>query len=137
MPYPVYFRRVRLRLGALALVGLAVACAGSDQLSPSTDGVPAAGDSLAAPVDSTAVPTDSTAVPTDSTVIPVDSTLIANALTGGSAPGIVFGTFDLSLTLLGSLHTGSLRLPTPYTLPTDLATARSRGPRTGTPSSPA
>jgi hypothetical protein len=121
MPYLVYFRRVRLRLGALALVGLAVACGGADQLSPETDGVVTTGDSLAAPVDSIAVPTDSTVITTaDSTGI---STL---ALT---APGIVFGTFDLDLTLLGSLHTGSLRLPTPYTLPTNLATARSKGAR--------
>ena len=121
MPYPVYFRRVRLRLGALALVGLAVACGGSEQLSPSTDGVVATGDSLAAPVASTAVPTDSAVVTIDSTSA---STL---ALAGGS--GIVFGTFDLDLALLGSLHTGSLRLPTPYTLPLNLATARSKGAR--------
>ena len=77
MPYSVYslFRRVRLRLGVLALGGLAVACGGSSPLGPSTDGVPPASDSPAAP-----------AVPTDSTVMPADSSLIApNALTGGSA----------------------------------------------------
>ena len=121
MPYSVYslFRRVRLRLGALVLGGLAVACGGSDPLGPSTEGVPATSDSLAVPV-----------VPTDSTVTTIDSTLIVpNALTGGSAPGIVFGTFDLDLSLLGSLHTGALRLPTPYTLPLNLATARSKGAR--------
>jgi hypothetical protein len=121
MPYPVYsLRRVRLRLGALALVGLAVACGGADQLSPETDGVVTAGDSLAAPV-------DSTAVPTDSAVVTIDSTSASPLALAGS--GIVFGTFDLDLALLGSLHTGSLRLPTPYTLPLNLATARSKGAR--------
>ena len=119
MSYSAYslFRRVRLRLGALALGGLAVGCGGSNPLAPTTDGVPA-GDSLAAP-----------AVPTDSTVMPPDSSLIGpNALTGG-APGIVFGTFDLDLALLGPLYTGALRLPTPYTLPFNLADARSKGAR--------
>jgi hypothetical protein len=105
------------------------ACGGSDQLSPS-DGTLAAGDSLAPPVDSTAVPTDSTLIPIDSTVILTgDSANIVPALAGGAAPGIVFGTFNLDLTMLGSLHTGSLILPTPYTMPTDLATARARGAR--------
>jgi hypothetical protein len=131
MPYSVQspLRNVRLRLSVIVLLGLAAACGGSDSVSPS-DGTLAAGDSLAPPVDSSAVPTDSTLIPIDSTVILTgDSTSITPALAGGAAPGIMFGTFDLDLALLGALHTGTLRLPTPYTLPIELSTARARGAR--------
>jgi hypothetical protein len=129
MPYsvPLPLRGIRLRLGLMLFLGLAAACGGSDQLSPS-DGTLAAGDSLAAPSDT--LPADSSLIPADSTLIPIgDSAGFSPALAGGAAPGIVFGTFDLDLAWLGTLHTGALRLPTPYTMPIELATARARGAR--------
>jgi hypothetical protein len=49
--------------------------------------------------------------------------------TGAAAPGIVFGSWDLPYTMLGTLHTGAYRSPYPSTLLSGLSTARSRGAR--------
>lgn len=125
MSYSVLlFRRARLRLGALALVGFAVACGGSDQLSPSTDGQVAVGDSL------TAAPVDSTAVPTDSTIIaPSDSTLGELALSSLIPPGIAFGVFNMKSQYLTSVLNGWMQGLEPSWLMAELVLARSRGGR--------
>jgi hypothetical protein len=100
----------RLRAIALALSGLvAGACQNADVLTPT-------GDEIAAPV-SAAPLADSTA------------TAIPSFLTGATAPGIVFASFDLPLTLLGSVHTGSVRSPDQYSLLTTLSAARAKGAR--------
>src|SRR5688500_12000574 len=93
-----------LTLGLALLAG----CAGGDGLSPSPE----------APVES-ALPVDSAATtPTDSLAsVPIDSTLVSSGdsvdpglatLTGGTAPGIVFGTFALKGYQLSSVHNGSV-----------------------------
>jgi hypothetical protein len=121
----------RLFAGPLiVMLALLAGCGGSDGLSPSLE--TPAGSPL--PADSAAVtPTDSTlAAPIDSTLI--DSLTVSgeagvNALTGATAPGIVFGTFGIKTELLGSVHTGSVRAPGPADILYLLAAARAKGAR--------
>jgi hypothetical protein len=51
------------------------------------------------------------------------------ALSGSAAPGIVFGSYDLDIALLGSVQTGALRVPSPSMLLAELTTARFRSAR--------
>jgi hypothetical protein len=95
-------------------LGFLVACAGSETLAPSTES-PQAG--APAPVDSSGG-VDSSAAPGDSIIPDV-----------GTAPGIVFASFDLPNTLLGSVHTGALRTPDENTILDQLAAARAKGAR--------
>jgi hypothetical protein len=116
-------RGLRLIAGAVFLAG-GTACSG-DGVGPSAE--------AALPVDSTAVPIDTTVVapgdslappPVDSTLPvlpvpdstvppPVDSTAITEVIISTSAhPGIAFGTFNMDNSLLGTVHTGSLRAGT-------------------------
>ena len=105
-----FWGRAGTRLGAALALILAVACDGSDKLSPSIES-PAAtapADSAAAvPTDSTALPTDSTAS-TDSTLAPTDSAAATAVFAIGSQPGIVFGSYGMTATDLNSIHTGIL-----------------------------
>ena len=49
--------------------------------------------------------------------------------TGATAPGIVFGSWDLPYTMLGTLHTGAYRSPYPSSFLSSLSTARSKAAR--------
>ena len=49
--------------------------------------------------------------------------------TGATAPGIVFASFDLDNSLLGSVHTGSVRSPGPTNVLSLLSGARAKGAR--------
>jgi len=99
----------RLRAIALALGALVVgACQNTDPLGPTGD--------EAAPV--------TTAPLADSAV-----TEAASFLTGATAPGIVFASFDLPLSLLGSVHTGAYRTPDKYSLLNTLSAGRAKGAR--------
>jgi hypothetical protein len=51
------------------------------------------------------------------------------ALTGATAPGIVFGTFAMKTDLLGSVYTGSVRAPDPTNILTLLSGARAKAAR--------
>jgi hypothetical protein len=108
-----YGRVWRPGVFGLLLVFLA-ACGGSEGLAPSTESPQA---DAPAPPDSS-VGVDSSAAPGDS-IIPDVAT----------APGIVFASFDLPNTLLGSVHTGALRTPDQNTILDQLATARAKGAR--------
>jgi len=123
------FGRAWFQAGTIGLMAFLAACGGSDGVGPTTESPTAA---APAPTDSTAAP-DSTTLPADSTSIPVPTgdTLGAAgiALSGSAAPGIVFGSYDLDVALLGPLHTGALRVPSPSMLLTELSTARARGAR--------
>ena len=100
----------RLRAVALALGGLvAGACQNADVLSPT-------GDALTTPV-SEAPLADSPAAAAPS------------FLTGATAPGIVFASFDLPLTMLGTTHTGSYRTPDKISLLNTLSAGRAKGAR--------
>jgi hypothetical protein len=124
MPYPVHspLRGSRLRLSALVLLGLAAACGGSDQLSPSTDLPLATGDSLAL-VDSTPVPLDSTLL------TPTDSLAGVSPLTALTAPGIGFGAFNMPGSALNSIHNSTMQGLEPAWLMAELSIARSKGAR--------
>lgn len=108
-----YGRVCRPGVFGLLLVFLA-ACGGSEGLAPSTESPRA---DTPAPADSS-VGVDSSAAPGDSIIPDVRS-----------APGIVFASFDLPNTLLGSVHTGALRTPDQNTILDQLATARAKGAR--------
>lgn len=120
--------------GATLLAGalmMLASCGGGDGLSPSPEN-PA--DAAPVPTDSTAVtPTDSSAI--DSTLLnPADSAATAGeagltTLTGATAPGIVFGTYNMKTELLGSIHTGSRRAPDPTNIVMLLTGARAKAAR--------
>jgi hypothetical protein len=94
------------RAGTLALcLLLAAACDSTDRLSPPGD---------------PAIPAAPTSVE--------DGTLPSFAV-GSAAPGIVFGSFDLPNSLLGSVHSGAMRTPDPSSIIYELSTARSKGAR--------
>jgi hypothetical protein len=122
------FGRAWFQASTIGLLAFLAACGGSDGVGPTTESPTAA---APAPTDSSAVP-DST-IPVDSTLFPVPTgdTLGAAgiALSGSAAPGIVFGSYDLDISLLGSLHTGALRVPSPNMLLTELSTARAHAAR--------
>src|SRR4051812_11343613 len=103
MSYSVHssLRSIQLRLSVL-LLGLAAACAGSDQLSPSTDLPLEAGDSLPT-VDSAAVPVDSTFV------TPTDSLANLSPLTALTAPGIPFGSANMPAAGLSAVQTATMQ----------------------------
>jgi hypothetical protein len=126
MPFPVYSlcRRAALRLGALALLGIAAACGGSDQTSPSNDGDVALSDTLVTPADSTAsIPTDS--LPADS--LPIDSSLVPQTILAGT--GIPFGVMNMRANAMTSLYKASqLGIEPPYLLD-ELRTAKGKGGR--------
>jgi hypothetical protein len=114
-----------LILGFAVLAG----CGGGDGLSPSLES-PAGS---APPVDSAA------AIPTDSLAsAPIDSALVAPGdsvdpglatITGGTAPGIVFGAFSIKNDQLSSVYTGSVRAPEPSNILSLLSGARAKGAR--------
>jgi hypothetical protein len=119
---PSLLQRARLRLGALALLGLAAACGGADQMSPSNQGDVAVGDSLVpAPTDSTlaSVPTDSSLVDT-ATIVP--QTTLAGT-------GIPFGLMNIRASAMNTLYKASqLGIEPPYLLD-ELRTAKAKGGR--------
>ena len=143
-------QRIRLGLGAAALLGMISAC-GSEQLDPSSEtpaGDAFAGDTVTTgTVDSSAAPADSTLVPADSTLLPADSTLLPDTLTGfpDSVPpadttgistaitsthvGIVFGNYNMKHKYLNSTYTGSMQGLEPSWLMSELVLARSKGAR--------
>jgi hypothetical protein len=118
-------------LAAPLILGFALlgGCGDGDGLSPSLE--TPAGSSL--PVDSAAtVPTDSTVLdPTDSTQVSSGDSVTADptTLTGGTAPGIVFGAFSIKNDQLNSVYTGSVRAPGPTDILTLLSGARAKGAR--------
>jgi hypothetical protein len=124
------YGRAWFQASTIGLLAFLAACGGSDGVGPTTESPTAA---APAPTDSSAVP-DST-MPVDSTLAPVPvptgDTLGAAglALSGSAAPGIVFASTDLDNTLLGSVHTGTLRVPGPTTLLAELTIARSKSAR--------
>lgn len=89
-------------------LALVAGCGSSDGVGPSSES-PAA----SVPADSvTTTPVDSAApLPGDSLPLPPgDSTAIGpSTFTGGTAPGIVFGTTNMMNEYLNSVHTGALR----------------------------
>jgi hypothetical protein len=115
--------RWRVRCGA-AWLGLALlllgGCSNEDRLSPSPevpitttspDDSAGTGDSLPAPTDSTVVVPDTTVV-TDTTVV-IDSTMVVDSSSPSTLnalipPGIVFGTIQLTPTLMNSVQNGTL-----------------------------
>ena len=96
------------------LLWFLAACGGSEGVAPSTE----------SPQTDTPAPADSS-VGVDSSAAPGDSIIPA----AGTAPGVVFASFDLPNTLLGSVHTGAMRTPDQNTILTQLATARAKGAR--------
>jgi hypothetical protein len=95
--------RALSRASALGFVlSLLSGCGSTDKLSPSSD-IPAV---TTAPGDSAGL-ADTASVPTDSALVPTDSTVNLAALTGTQA-GIVFGTNQMTTSLLSSVHTGTL-----------------------------
>jgi hypothetical protein len=105
----------------VALLCLAAACGGSDQLSPSTQGEVGTGDSLApTPPDSTLTP-----LPTDST--PVDTAVVPEtALTG---TGIPFGLVSIRGANMTALYRATqLGLAPPY-LMDELKIIKAKGGR--------
>ena len=124
------FGRAWLQATALGfLLTITAGCSGGDSLGPSAES-PSAG--APAPSDSTPAPGDTTpALPGEPGSAPVDSsvTLQPNPSGGGSAPGIVFATFDLDYALLGPVHTGAMRSPDEISILGRLADARTKGAR--------
>jgi hypothetical protein len=120
-----------LKVALVAAVAVAAGCGGNDGLSPSEE-LPA----TAAPA-----ATDSTAVPLDSTLLPVDSTGLVpdsaagittmSALAAGTQPGIVFGSWFMSISDLTTVHNGSVQGGTlsPSNILSFLAGARAKGAR--------
>jgi hypothetical protein len=102
---------------------LVAACGGANQMSPTDE--PA---STATPADST-VAVDSTLLPVDSTSA-VDSAPAVSTLTG-TAPGIVFGTIQLTPDLLTTVYNGTLvgGQIDPSNVLTWLSAARAKGAR--------
>ena len=106
--------------GFLLLIG--AACSNGDGVGPTSESALPA-DSTAVPADSIAVPVDSSAIPADSTVVPPsDTTVVAPdpgapppdsagingvIINTSSHPGIVFGTFNMSSSLVSSVITGT------------------------------
>jgi hypothetical protein len=94
-------RLARLRAGAIAICAFAIgACAGAEQLDPSSDS------------------------PT-----PLDPSFAGASFTGANAPGIPFAAFDVPYELLGSLHTGGYRTPDEKSIVRGLEMARGKGAR--------
>ncbi|HEV7366607.1 MAG TPA: hypothetical protein VGN76_12245 [Gemmatimonadales bacterium] len=122
------YGRAWFQASTIGLMAFLAACSGSDGVGPTTESPTAA---APVPTDSTVAP--DSAIPVDSTLVPVPSgdTMGAAgiALSGSAAPGIVFGSYDLDISLLGPLHTGALRVPSPNMLLIELSTARARGAR--------
>lgn len=120
----------RFFASSLILLFALLAGCGGDGLGPSPD-IPA-GSSLQ-PDSATSTPTDTTlAAPIDSTMLGTgDSTSISGfaTLTGATAPGIVFASFGLDNSLLGTVHTGSLRVPGPTNILSLLSGIRAKGAR--------
>jgi hypothetical protein len=101
--------RAWLQWVAVGSLVTAVGCGGSEGLSPSAE-VPVAtapipGDSAGGAVDSTLTPSDSLGG------LPIDTTATTGATTfaAGTQPGIVFGSYGMEVSQLGSVHTGALR----------------------------
>src|SRR5919206_360921 len=124
----------RIPLLALAALTLAVGCDGGDKLSPSSES-PA---TPPAPIDSSAaVPVDSSVagtVPGDSlTTVPPDSAAVAgaSAVAIGTQPGIVFGSWFMTIANLSSVHNGTLvgGQISPTNILTWLSGARAKGAR--------
>jgi hypothetical protein len=116
-PSTLRHRRACLRaiVGGLFFIIMGAACSG-DGTGPSVEAaVPAdsaaAGDPTSTPADSIApFPGDSTIPASDTTVPPPsDSATITGIVASSAHSGIVFGTFNMENSLLGSVHTGSLR----------------------------
>ncbi|MFL5401418.1 MAG: hypothetical protein ACJ8BF_01200 [Gemmatimonadales bacterium] len=121
MPFPVYWsgRRAGLQLAAVALLGLAAACGGSDQLSPSTQGEVATGDSLVA------TPTDSVLTAPDSTLVDAGTITPENVLSSGV--GLPFGMMNMrSIFWTTMYNTTQLGALSQYLLD-ELVTTRSKG----------
>jgi hypothetical protein len=125
----------RIQFLPIAALAVAVGCDGGDKLSPSSEpptATPATSDSIA-----TAVPADSSvasAVPSDSlTAVPADSTAVAgaSAFASGTQPGIVFGSWFMTVADLSSVHTGTLIGGglSPTNILTLLSGARAKGAR--------
>jgi hypothetical protein len=117
---------------ACLALSLVAACGGSDTMSSSTEPLDPPsqnGDSLATGgTDTTATPPSDTVstTPIDtSSRQPGDSSLSA----AGSAPGIVFGSFDVDNAVLGNVHTGGLRTPDENSILKELNIARAHGAR--------
>jgi hypothetical protein len=106
--------------GFLLLIG--AACSSGDGVGPTSESALPV-DSTAVPVDSTTTPTDSLTTPADSLAAPGDSTVVPAApslppppdsagingiiINTSSHPGIVFGTFNMSSSLLNGVYTGT------------------------------
>lgn len=125
----------RIRLLAVAALTFAAGCDGGDKLSPSAESptaTPATSDSNA-----TGVPADSsviTTLPSDSlTAVPADSTAVAgaSAFASGTQPGIVFGSWFMTVANLSSVYTGTLVGGglTPTNILALLSGARTKGAR--------
>lgn len=115
-----YGRVLRPGVFGLFLVLLA-GCGSGSSLAPSTEA------DGPAPADSSILVDSSTP---DTLALPADSTtLVPNNVAGGTAPGIVFASFDLPNTLLGTVHSGAMRTPDQNTILANLATARAKGAR--------
>ncbi len=122
------YGRAWFQASTIGLMAFLAACGGSDGVGPSAESPTAA---APAPTDSTPAP--DSALPVDSTLVPSGDTGLGGAagiaLSGSAAPGIVFASTDLDNALLGSVHTGTLRVPGPTTLLTELSIARSHSAR--------
>jgi hypothetical protein len=97
--------------GLLLLIG--AACSSGDSVGPSSAALPA--DSTAAPVDSI-IPVDSTLAPTSDSTLPqaplpppTDSAGIEGIIVDRTSalPGIAFGNFNMSSSLISSVYTGT------------------------------
>jgi len=120
-----------LRRVTRSLTGLTAALLAFSFAACGEDGTGIASESVLPP-DTASVPLDSTAIPVDTIAIPLDSlssdSLSADSLPSdslpsdspppdsgmaeaamSSAPGIAFGSFNLDVSLLGGMHTGTLR----------------------------
>lgn len=88
------------RAGALAVCLLVASACADDRLSPESE--------------------------TPATAIPADG---ASFYTGATAPGIAFASFGIDVSLLGTVHTGSIKQPDPSNILPLLSGARSKGAR--------
>jgi hypothetical protein len=82
-------------------------CGGSDGVGPSSE-TPAAG----VPAEPATTPVDSTGLPSGDSLPPPPSDSAAigpSTFTGATAPGIVFGTFNMMNEYFNTIHTGALR----------------------------
>lgn len=124
MPHSVAIRRsAGLRLGIVIALGLAIACSGTEQTSPSTSGEVATGDSLAPgsnPVDSTAsTPSDS--LSTDSTGVTTQS--------APAGTGIPFGLMNIRASNMNSLYRATQLSPEPPYIMEELRITKAKGGR--------